>query len=224
MTNRLTRLAGAVALAFAAAAGTPAFAQFSPEMTAPDAAQRLYAGPILETSEEETAPATPPARIVQISPPSVMLSCTSDNHGFRLLVVVGGPAGDTAAKDGIGDYLASIQNTLDTTLGQFDKKAMDTQDAPLEALQEAINQATLDFNAANQSRYALAFIDYGITHKPDPACPLPIPTPANTATENPAPESTTPEDTAPEIPAPETTREESPSLPTPAPKLQAPAP
>ncbi len=149
------RLATAVTLAFATAAGSVA-----------------YATPITSTNDNSnTATGPVPIPYAAATPPAVLLACTKDQHAVRMLVVPGAPIADLKMGNvPAHEFLEGIQEALRTPISEYNKADLDASKEALQKADKSMNSFIAAFNKSNQSRLALAVMDFGITHRPDPAC------------------------------------------------------
>ena len=162
MNNNFARLAAAVTLAFATAAGTGAFA--TPVTNSNDNAQ--------------PAAPTGPAKVpyAAATPPAVLLGCTKDQHALRMLVVPGAPVADIQAGNvPAHEFLSGLQEAMEAPLSALNKTDLEASEENLVKINQSMNEFIRAFNALHESRLALAVLDYGVTNKPDPACaPKPV--------------------------------------------------
>ena len=156
MKSNFKRLATAVTLAFATAAGSVA-----------------YATPITSMNDNKANTATGPAQVpyTAATPPAVLLACTKDHHALRMLVVPGAPVADIQAGNVPAQaFLEGIQDALETQISEYNKADLEASSEGLQKADKSMNGFIAAFNALNDSRLALAVIDFGMTNKPDPAC------------------------------------------------------
>jgi hypothetical protein len=151
MKQNLRRLATAAALAFATVTtAIPASAQEAPQPPAAGEAAYKVAGE-----------------------PRVLLSCTKDNHAFRILAVPGAPSSAVDTAPGsipTQAFMDGMERAISAVVSKYNFADLTATETPLAEVNQATRDYVTKFNADHNTSMVWAALDYGLTVNRDPVC------------------------------------------------------